>query len=120
MVENLKITPEGSYIYCDYTGEFSVDMGMECIDALVEACVKHECYKAILDCSHMSGEMGIFQRFQVIQHAEVTRDIALKTAILARDEQVLPDKFAETVAINRGINLRVFTDIDAAKRWLEE
>ena len=58
--------------------------------------------------------------FQVIQHAEVTRDIALKTAILAREDQVLPDRFAETVAVNRGINLRIFTDIAEAKRWLEE
>ena len=120
MVDNLQITPEGSYIYCDYTGDFSVDTGMACIDALVDACVQHKCFKALFDCSHMIGEMGIFQRFQVIQYAEKTRDIALKTAILGREDQVLPDKFAETVAMNRGINLRVFTDLEEAKNWLAE
>jgi hypothetical protein len=29
-------------------------------------------------------------------------------------------KFAETVASNRGVNVRLFADVEAAKRWLSE
>jgi hypothetical protein len=29
-------------------------------------------------------------------------------------------QFAENVAVNRGIYLKVFTDIESAKRWLQE
>ena len=33
-----------------------------------------------------------------------------------------PDKmkFAETVALNRGVNVRLFRDVDAARQWLSE
>ena len=29
-------------------------------------------------------------------------------------------KFAETVAVNRGVNVRLFRDLDAAKAWLSD
>jgi hypothetical protein len=33
---------------------------------------------------------------------------------------MFPDNFVENVAVNRGINLKLFTDVDKAIVWLEE
>lgn len=43
----------------------------------------------------------------------------LKIALVDTSEaNVAINKFTETVAINRGINIKAFTDVDAAERWL--
>jgi len=43
-----------------------------------------------------------------------------KVATVAQAEFVDPRKFGEQVARNRGVNVRVFTDLDEAQRWLFE
>jgi hypothetical protein len=42
----------------------------------------------------------------------------IKLAIVAREEQMTPERFFETVARNRGIHLKVFTELDEAIVWL--
>lgn len=41
-----------------------------------------------------------------------------KLAMLNRPDVILPDNFVENVAVNRGANVKVFTDLENAVRWL--
>jgi hypothetical protein len=43
-----------------------------------------------------------------------------KVACVASTGFIDPEKFGETVARNRGVNIRVFDDMAAAQRWLLE
>jgi hypothetical protein len=40
--------------------------------------------------------------------------------LLGREDQVEPDDLFEVAARNRGVNVQVFTDPEAADRWLGE
>ena len=67
----------------------------------------------------MTGEMNETEKFQFIQHAQITRERLIKTAIFGREDQISPDRFYENIAQNFIINLRAFTNFDEAESWIK-
>ena len=120
MMNGLKVENRRVYLSCEFSGEFTVSAGKECVDEVIATCAETHCSRALLDCRQMTGEMSVMDRFDVVTYAQKTRGITNRIAILAREDQTLPDKFAENVGVNRGIGLQVFTDVDQATSWLEE
>ena len=118
MSENLTISDQGEYMLTEFFGTFSVEEGKRCIDAMSAAARDNERPKALLDCRRMTGDPPVGARFEVAEYATTTRGIISKIAMVNREEVVLPDNFVENVANNRGVNLKIFTDFDAAVRWL--
>ena len=118
MIEGLRIIQEEAYIRFVYTGEFSVVLGKQCVDAMVEACSQVQLFKILLDCRKMTGEIQIFDSFEVAKYGVEMLGSTYKTALVGREDQMLPDNFVENVAVNRGVNLKLFTDIDEAIDWL--
>lgn len=116
--DELKILDKGDYILADFSGEFSVDAGKQCVDRMVEACSEYNRSAVLLDCSKMMGHLTIMGRFQVVEYGQIARGTISRLALVGRTEDTLPDNFVENVAANRGVNLRVFTDIDEAVEWL--
>ncbi len=120
MIEGLRIIQKEAYIRFDYTGEFSEDLGKLCIDAMVEACGQAKISKALLDCRKMTGEIQLFDSFKVAEYGVKMIGIISKTALVGREDQMFSDNFVENVAVNRGINLKLFTNIEQAIDWLKE
>jgi len=120
MIEGLRITQKEAYIRFDFTGEFSEMTGKQCIDAMVEASSQLQHSKALLDCRNMIGEIKILESFMVAKYGGKMRGFLSKTALVGREDQMLPDNFVENVAVNRGVNLKIFTDVEEAIDWLKE
>ena len=120
MIEGLRIIQKATYIRFDYTGDFSEAMGKQCIDAMVEACSQVQISKALLDCRNMTGEIQMFSSFMVAEYGVKMIGIISKTALVGREDQVLHSNFVENVAVNRGVNLKIFTDVVEAIDWLKE
>ena len=120
MEQNLTITDCGDYILTDFFGTFSIEEGKRCIDAMAAAAREHGRAKVLLDCRKIKGSLPIGERFEVAEYAATTREVIAKIALVSRADIVLPDNFVENVAVNRGVNLRIFIDFDAAVRWLLE
>ncbi len=117
-IDPLQITDRGDYLLVEFAGEFGVDTGKQCIDRMAEACERLARWKVLLDCRRMSGAMPLLARFEVAEYGASRRRELRKLALLNRAEVVLPDNFVENVATNRGMNMKVFTDFDAAEAWL--
>jgi hypothetical protein len=111
MIDDLKIIDKGEYLYFDFFGQFSVMKGKSVIDAMVKYAIEYSQTKILLDCRKITGEMPVMERYQVAEYSEVTRKNIDKIAMVNRDDVVLPDNFVENVAVNRGINLKIFKDI---------
>ena len=120
MIEGLRIIQKETYIRFDVTGDFSEVKGKQCVDAMVEACSQVQISKALLDCRNMTGEIQIFESFKVAEYGVKMRGIISKIALLGREDQMHPDNFVENVALNRGVNLKIFTDVEAAIDWFKE
>ena len=120
MIEGLKIIQKDAYIRFDFTGDFSEATGKQCIDAMVEASSQLKHSRALLDCREMTGEIQIIESFMVAQYGVKMIGVLSKTALVGREDQMFPDNFVENVAVNRGVNLKLFTDVEEAIDWLKE
>lgn len=119
-IEGLRITRKETYIRFDFTAEFSEVAGKQCVDAMVETCSQLQVSKALLDCRKMTGEIKILESFNVVTYGGKMRGLLSKIALVGREDQMLPDNFVENVSVNRGVNLKLFTDVEEAIDWLKE
>jgi hypothetical protein len=120
MINGLRIIQGEVYNYFEFSGEFSSETGKQCIDAMVEVCGQSQISKALLDCRKMGGEIQIMESFMVVKYGVRMIGTISKFALVGREDQMFPDNFVENVARNRGINLKLFTDIEKAADWLRE
>ena len=120
MIKDLKIIQREDYILFDFRGEFSQEAGKQCIDAMVEACSQSQISNALLDCRNMAGEIQILESFMVAKYGVQMIGVITRFALVGREDQMFPDNFVENVAVNRGINLKLFTDVEKAIDWLKE
>ena len=116
----MSIHNKGSYLLIEFFGEFSVEAGKQCVDRMMEACLKQRQSRVLLDCRRMTGSMTVISRFQVAEYGAFSLDFLNRFALVNRDDVLLPDNFVENVAINRGMDMKIFTDFDAAEQWLTE
>jgi len=119
MIKGLRIIQREAYTYFDFSGEFSQETGKQCIDAMVEVCGQSQISKALLDCRNMTGEIQIFESFMVVKYGMKMIGFISKIALVVREDQMFSDNFVENVAVNRGVNLKLFTDLDKAIDWLK-
>ena len=120
MDQDFKITPTEHYLLVEFTGQFEVDSAKRSVDALVESCIKTKNPKVLFDIRSMTGDLSTLDRYRVGQYGSDTITRTTRFAMLARADQVSPDKFFENIAVNRGLNLKVFTNIDETVAWLKE
>ena len=119
MIKNLRIIQKKGYILFGFSGEFSQEAGKQVIDAMVEACTQAQISRALLDCRNMTGEIQILESFMVAKYGIKMIGSISKFALVGRQDQMFPDDFVENVAVNRGINLKLFTDAEEAVNWLK-
>lgn len=118
MTYRLDILRRGDYLHIKFTGPFSLAAAKSSVDAMFDACAAEDCSKVLFDCRAMTGEISTMNRFEIAQYGSMSLTHVGKIAMLGREDQILPDKFFENVAVNRGQNLKVFSDEDKAFEWL--
>jgi hypothetical protein len=60
----------------------------------------------------------IIERFDIASYVGETQTRGTRIAVLLSEKQMLPDKFDENVAVNRGGNVITTTDLKEALEWL--
>ena len=61
---------------------------------------------------------SIMDRLRVGMYARILFRHQIKTALIGRDDQVLADNFLENLLVNRGVEMRIYTDPAEGERWL--
>jgi hypothetical protein len=89
--------------------------------AVYEAALARETPKVLIDVREMQGQLSILDSYLVVTQVfeKLRRGPLHKAAIV--DVQISSRRgwFIETVARNRGFNIRVFADPEQALAWLE-
>jgi len=120
MSHNVEITKSEEYLQITFSGPFSPTAARDSVDTMVTACAREGCSKVLFDCRPMTGDMSVSDRFETGTYGAAKIPVQIKIAMLGREDQISPDNFFETVARNRGVNVTVFSDIDAALEWLNK
>jgi hypothetical protein len=119
---NISIEYNGTFLFCRVDGKNTVDNVKQYLSVVHSAMEEHGCRKVLI-LENLSGRgLGLLDIYQVIRTAKKTV-LSLPHLIAYIDANPEHDhasiKFAETTALNRFINIRVFTSVNDATEWLE-
>ncbi len=127
MALTFQIETQTDYLLMIYHGAYDSSLADEFTDQILNACKTHKPARLLIDLRKVKGNMTTMDRFNLsviaaakYLGAKLTGKIpSCRYAIVGNHPLVDPGKFEETVAINRGINVRTFTSMDHAVSWLE-
>ncbi len=112
-----KIEQRNRYIYVEFDEEYSIEVFVSISKQVFDLCQTENHKKVLVNVTNMPGKVNTLQRFELgMQGAMIFRNL-IKIAVVYRKEEI--DWFAETVSKNRGLNARIFSQMDKAMEWLE-
>jgi len=87
--------------------------------AIVDAC-KAGNYSLVL-CNELNLEyrLGTLDTFKSAEFLARQTPKLGKAAIVCNEKFINDARFWETVAVNRGLTVRIFKDVDSARKWLK-
>lgn len=117
---------ESGLLKVNAAGEFSLEEAKRAFLEMLEAVARHQAKKVLLDGRNVKGEPEDLERFYYGEFAaaETTR-LVKEHRIVPRFAYVIneplrdPQRFGETVAVNRGMNIKIFETPEDAFEWLE-
>jgi len=118
---DIRIEEKPGYLHVRVTGENTAENASAYLRAVREACRERK-FAAVLIEEHLEGPgLGEADIFTVVSRAApetvpLIRRIAYVDTNPAHDAKRMA--FAENVAVNRGVNVRVFPALDEAEAWI--
>ena len=124
MSPTFKIDVKQKYIHVIVSGTFSLVGYKSIFDTTLSECIKNNKSIIFFDLRTAEGDISLFERYDLaVYFAKVSREhpitFKVKVALVGFPPIIDPNRFGETVARNRGVNVMVTTDIDVAYRWLQ-
>lgn len=117
---NAEIERYPDYLYVRVTGKYqgefpekfhSTNLARICQDGLYS--------RMLVDIRELLGRPDTMKRFEIAtEHVKAFQTGNMRVAVVDDPKRAEQVSFFETVAINWGANLKVFTDFDAATEWL--
>lgn len=108
------------YLEITISGEFTKDLPKEVNpEFIMKKCKKKGINKVLMNGLKVTGNISTFDRFNIAKiYAHSLLGGNIKFSMVANTDIINPNSFFETVATNRGINVKVFIDLEKAKKWL--
>lgn len=109
------IEERAGYLYVEYDGPTDSAALISLMEEMARVCKAKDCKKILADLRNTSGELNLFQRYELgVVGAVLLR--GLQIAIVYKADE--NNHFAESVAVNRGLPAIITNDIEEARRWL--
>jgi hypothetical protein len=120
MSYTLTIREEPQYLYIQATGARSRAMVFSLTKDCVAECKQRGYGRVLVDIQRLEGALGALDAFHLVTSdmAQIRQGYRLKVAISDLPANKDRLRFFENVAFNNGLDLRVFSDVDAALKWL--
>lgn len=117
--EDLTILERRGYVEVSYRGAYTMAGYMKQMERSVRACEERKATHLLVDIRSLTGFTPSTQeRYEFGRYgAEIGRKL-VRVSVVGTADQIDPEQFATMVARNRGLQVRAFTDPDAAVKWL--
>lgn len=117
----MTLEENAGYLHAMATGDRTAANALRFLEEAYAACLRMGYGSLLVEVRFTGPSLSLGSVFAVIS------DRAMDGAALRRIAYVEPlledpeaARFAELVAVNRGVNVRLFPDLDAARAWLGE
>ena len=121
MTSRLHVEHRDSYLYARAAGPSELAAAKEFFQQILSACKKHNISNVLYDCRLAEGAFSTMERYNYgayIADAIRKSGVVPRFAYVGTEQHIDPDRFGETVAVNRGVVLKVTTDLCEALDWL--
>ena len=117
----LTIEERPTYVYARVDGELTPENALRFLEEAYTACVRSGRPSVLLDMQLRGPNMPTTSVYEVISQRAADGSRLHKIAYVPYDSgDPTMAHFAETVAVNRGVNVRIFETVAAAEGWLSE
>ena len=121
MAYQLTIEERPTYVYARVDGDLTPANALRFLEEAHAACVKSGRADLLLDMQLRGPNLNTTSVYDVISQRAASGSKLRKIAYVPyKNEDQSMAYFAETVAMNRGVNVRLFDSVTAAERWLVE
>jgi hypothetical protein len=123
---SLKVLPQKDHLSLSIEGSYGFPEAMEIINLLFKSLEENPASKVLIDVRGVQGQIPSLERFHLFETFAILYSDFKKMgkfsyarfAILGIYPVIDPEKFDETVAVNRGMALKVTSDLNEALEWL--
>ena len=117
----MTVQPKPGYLHIRITGDNTPQTVMEYLGAVRRVCEERQCRDVLVEENLAGPGLDTFEVFSIIDKrssgvSQSVGRIAYVDVNPEHDRQMM--QFAETVAVNRGVGMRVFASVSAAEKWL--
>ena len=120
MSYKLTITQKPTYLHAIITGRNTKENVMAYLDELRRECMTRGCRRVLIEERLTGPRLSTIGVFQIASSASDQDQRHFKAVafvdVNAENDDLM--KFAETVATNRGISVKVFSSVADAEQWL--
>ena len=118
----IEMRPESGYLHARATGEFSLEEAKRTFLEMLEAVARHQVMKVLFDGRRLTGDPDTLERFYygkyaadaVLQFKDRGVSPATQFAYVLKEPVLDPQRFGETVAVNRGMLVKTFDNLEDA------
>ena len=117
----LILKQEPGYLHATVTGEHNAENALRFLTESFDECIRTGGTALLLEFNLAGRSLGSSIIFDVVSK-RTAQAVKLRKIAYYDNSDRDPEKvkFAETVARNRGVNVRLFRALDEAKAWLAE
>ncbi len=108
----LKVTTKGA--------DENLEEVLQYTNAIIEAAFKHQSRLILCDERELEYKLTTLDTYKLAEFASTYSNHIAKIVIVCNPRCLPEGKFYETVTTNRGLKVRVTTDIEEAEKWLNE
>ena len=116
---NLSVSDRGGYLFFTITGTNSRETVNEYSNEVISTCEKYDCFRVLIHEKLSGPRLEAMDVFNLASEGAM-RVLGRFEAVAYVDEEMgaMAD-FAESVAVNRGMPVRFFSNVEDAERWIE-
>ena len=117
----LVVEPRRGYLHISVNGQNSADNVRRILGDVIAACTQHGCSRVLFEEYLRGPSLGTVEAFEIVSEGSntarpVIQQVAYVDTNPEHDSSLL--QFIETVAVNRGIHVRVFATMRQAEAWV--
>jgi hypothetical protein len=122
MTYRVTVEQHSTYLHVIGTGENTPENARQYLIDAHKAAVERNCKSILLDMCFSGPGLNLGSIYSVVLDRSPDGAQFERIAYIDRNPNHAPDKaeFAELVAQNRGVNVRLFRSITEAEHWLQE
>lgn len=121
MSYELKIEPKAGYLHFTVTGRNTRDNVMRYMQEVFEECATRRCFRMLIEERLEGPRLGTMDVYTMVSSgAKRYHGLLEAMAFVDVNADAGVMRFAEEVAVNRGIPVRVFRAVEGAAQWLQQ